>query len=435
MKKSVKVRLLCLIVAIVMLSGAVAAVAFLGSPYEILKKAMLDAMTYRNVTEESIRTVTVNGILIEESKTHYIIGDDSSLSYRFDENGDISGYDYSSRKLNLYDAGIFTDDGAQWHCASANVYDYDSFYRTGSFALFEPEDRNSAQLRFIELLFDVLVGDLKNNVTMTSANGIRHIRGTLTDSQVPELVKAGIDILVEQSGSYYSDISDVSFDGKEYVFERIYIEHDVKTVEVWKKNVRPMTSDELESWHNGTFYENTGKEYWDTTCINGTSYLVEGPAECVSEYRVPVTRADYPNNGDPLEVPIKSLVIDYIHGEAEIDMDGNLLYFDIVVTATATDVFGVVNVIDYKAGARFSDFGTSNPVCPIPGAEQLLTAEYIEKHFGNPRTNVYFTLNEDGSIDAGSVTTFNNALNEKYDIDGMNGSDAAAYATPVGDEE
>ena len=435
MKKSVKVRVLCLIVATVMLGGAVAAAAVLGSPYEILKKALLDAVTSRNVTEESIFTMTVNGVLYEKSINHNVLGDDSSLQYYFDGNGDVNGYNYSSKNLTLTSPGSVTASGVKWLYASVKDNDYYSFYRPDGIALFEPEDRNSAQFRFLELLLDVIVGDLKNNITMTSENEIRYISGTLTESQVPELVKAGIDVLLEESVSYYGDTRDVSFDGNEYIYEQIYIEHDVKTVTVWKENVRSMASDDLESWRNGTFYDNTDKVYWGTTYINGATYLSEGPAERVDEYSVPVTRDDYPDNGDPLEIPMRSIVVDYVHGEAEIDRNGNLLYLDAGATFIATDIFGVVNVVEFKVNLRFSDIGTSNPACPVPGAEQLLTAEYMKKHFGDPRMQVYFTLNEDGSINAGSVTDSIYTRDRSDDIDDMTGTNATVDVESAGYEE
>ena len=107
MRKSVKIRIICLITATVVLSGAVFAAAVMGSPYETIKNALLDAVTYRNATAETYMTMSVNGILTEESKTYGIQGDSSSLSYSFDENGDKTGFHYSSNRLylhNLYPA-------------------------------------------------------------------------------------------------------------------------------------------------------------------------------------------------------------------------------------------------------------------------------------------------------------------------------------------
>ena len=409
MKKSIKVRVICLIVAAVVLSGAVAAAAVMGSPYDTLKRALLDALTYRNVTEETHASILVNGVPIEESRAHNILGDDSSISYVFGTDGNITGYYYRSNGLYVYPEFISLKNGVdtQWLRADVNPYRRYNSYSGGGLAMFSREDRNSAKMRFFELLADALIGDLKNNITMTSENGIRYVQGTLTGSQVPELAKAGIDALIEQSnGRYFGDTHYVSFDGEEYVYERISIERGMKTVATWKQSVRSMTPDEQESWFNGTFFDNIQNSmFWGTTNINGNEYIVTAEDTLVDEYTVPATRTDYGYISNPLELPMKSLVIDYIHGEAEIDADGNLLYIDLSGTVTVTSIFGDANTTDLKYTARFSDIGTSNPSCPIPGAEELLTPKYMKTNFGSENISVYFTLNSDGSINASSITT------------------------------
>jgi len=409
MKKSVKIRVICLITAALMLGSAMTVAAFLGSPYETLKKSLLDALTTRNVTEEGRFTLSVNGVVLEETKFHNIQGDDRFLNYYYYLNGDIEGFHYSTNGLSIYSTEALMwgdiDRDTEWYSADVHPeYDYYPF-RGSRFSMFNPDDRNSAQMRFMELLADALVGDLKNNITMTSENGNRYISGTLTETQVPELAKAGIDMLVEQSSRYYGNFRDVSFNGSEYVFERISIERGMKTVSRWEKNVRAMTPEESEAWEDGTFFINNDYDFWGTVDIDGNTYFAEGPERLVNEYKAPATRADYGTRDNPFELPMQSIVVNYIHGEAEVDMDGNLLYVDASGTLTVTNIFGEVSVVELKATIRFSDIGTSDPDCPIPGAEQLLTPDYVKTHFGSSAMNVYFSLNEDGSIDAGSITT------------------------------
>ena len=422
MKKSVKVRVICLIVAAMMLGSAVAVAAVLGSPYETLKRAVLDALTERNVTEEIHATLTVNDKLIEESRSYRVNGDDSSISNIFDKYGNVENVRYTSSGLDIFPQQIKSYDGIAWY--SAYVYPRrDNYYRRNEFNMFTAEDRSSAQMRFMELAADALIGDLKNNVTMTSENGIRYVQGTLTESQVPELAKAGIDMLIEQSGGYYGRQHDISFDGREYVYEHVSIERGMKTVRRWKQNVRPMTDEETKAWENGYFHElyASSDYYFGITYIADEAYIPEEPEEFVNEYKAPATRADYYDNGNPLDLPMQSLVINYVHGEAEIDMKGNLLSCNVSATATITDIFGEVSVLELKASARFSDIGTSNPVCHIPGATQLLTSQYLKERFGYDNMHVYFTLNEDGSINESSITTthpgdkYGNRLEYTYD--------------------
>ena len=412
MKKSVAIRALCLVVASVVLSGAVAAAAFMGSPYEILKRAILDGMSSLNATVEGQMTVTVDGEIQQTQKSYVISGDDGYLNYYFDENGDQSGYYYSANGLEILPS-YTAEDGTQWYFANVVPKDNVNVYRGGGSALIGPgmitsETRNSAQMRFIELAIDLLVGDLKNNITMSSDDGIRKIHGTLTESQIPELAKAGIDMLVEQSsGGYYWDQREISLNGNERVYEDIRITNGEKTITTWKQSIRPMTSEEKKAWENGTYniqtYDNDG--YFDVVFINDHPYALTEPPERISEKTVPAVRADYENRG-PLDIPMKSLTVNYLHGEAEVDADGNLLYIDVGGSATLTDIFGETSEVEIRADARFSDIGASNFACPIPGAEQLLTPDYMKAHFGiEYYVGLYFTLNPDGSINADSVTT------------------------------
>ena len=409
MKKSVKVRVICLVVASAMLSFAVAAAAVMGSPYETLKRALLDALTTRNVTEVTNMTLTVDGAQVQTSRSRSIIGDDASLNYLFDADGNEIGYYYRSAGLAIDNIGYSMGEGVgndeDWY--SADVYPADEFYRSrsGGITMFSADERGSARMRFLELLADALIGDLKNNVTMTSENGVRYISGTLTESQVPEIAKAGIDVIIEQSGRYYGSSNDISFDGNEYVYEHINLDRDKKSVTTWKQHVRAMTAEELEAWEDGTFYDVVDGDYWGTTYIGGINYISLGHPELVGEYVTTATRSDYMYNNNPLDLPMQSLVINYIHGEAQVDADGNLLQIEVSATATVTDIFGDVSVFDLKADARYSDIGTSSSACPIPGAERILTVDHMKERFGMERVHVYFTLNDDGGINVDSITT------------------------------
>ena len=413
MKRSIKIRVTCLVVAAMVLAGAVTVAAVLGSPYETLKNAVFDALAYRNATVEGEVTLTVDGEVLETTKINYINGDDASLQYFFDEDGNQNGFRYTSDGLNIYPS--HESDGKSWYWA--NVYppnewhDGKHFRANGDhgFAVFNEVNRNSAQVRFIELAIDALVGDLKNNITMTAENGGRLVSGTLTENQVPELVKAGIDMLVEQANDYYSDNRDISFDGREYIYENVVIKRETKTVSRWKNTVRSMTDEEHEAWLDGTIYLRMGDfDRWGVVYIEDSLYILTEPSELIDEYTAPVTRADFEvfEDRDPWSLPVKSVVINYMHMEAKIDADGNLQAVDVSGTATVTDIFGDTHIFEIKGTVRFTDIGTSKPVCPIPGAEQLLTPENmkIRLRADSMRNVVYFTLNEDGSIDADSIT-------------------------------
>ena len=405
MKKSVKIRVFSLVIAAVLLGGALTVAAVMGSPYETLKKALLNATTYRNVTVENWANIAINGETYETQKTSSVNGDGATLSYYF-ENGEPS-YSYYSGSLNIYRSYV-GEDQTQWYSAyvqspTINSYSNTLPYRIGWVPALTPEDLGSAQMRFAELAVDALVGDLKNNFIMDSTNGIRKISATLTEAQIPELAKAGLDVLVEQSGNWYYDWKNVLVDG-EYVQEQITIKNGTKTVRAYKQAVRPMTAEEQVNWDNGELYV-WGDDYYDVVWIDGIWYIAQSPQELAETYTAPVTREDFDKTDDPLSIPMQSLTINYLHGEAEVDSDGNLLSIDFEAKATIVNVLGDINVVEFNGGMNFSEIGTSEAVCPIPGAEQLLTSDYMQANFGCYFGTVYFKLNADGSINAASVTT------------------------------
>ena len=432
MKRSVKVRVMCLLISAVVLGGAVTAAAIMGSPYDTLKKATLDALTTRNATIETHATFKVNGVLLEEERSYIVQGDKSYMSYNLSDNGERNNFFFATDGFHI-SAMSWLDDEVDWYSASVQSvtgYYYDGYnsYGYNSFALFRPEDRDSAQMRFMELLLDLVVGDLKNNISMTSENGIRTIRGAFTESQIPEIAKAGIDLLIEQSGSYYFMVEEISFDGKERVYKEIRINRGEKSIITWKQPIRPMTEKEQEAWDNGTFWDEYNSvqfggpkvmldgdygesevyefSHFDIVFLNDTHYIGISPPEMVStQSNLSISREDFPNVSNPLNFPMKSLNINSVRGEAKVDTNGNLLFLDITGVATIVDIFGDRHNIEVRYTVNITDIGISSPVCPIPGAERFFTSENMKTLVGSEHAYVYFKLNADGTIDTESVTT------------------------------
>ena len=403
MKKSVKIRVISLIISAVVLCGAITVTAITGSPYETLKNALFNAITYKNATVEGSMTLAVNGIVMQEDKAYYIIGDNSTMNWYFYQDGNFSGYTYSSNALSV-SPSYTGNDGTQWYQAGIrpqNDYDY---YRYSSIGMMTLEDRNSTEIRFLELLADTLIGDLKSNITMSTSNGIRTIRGTLTGSQVPELFKAGLDLIAEQSTGYYYNTRDVSLNDEEYTYEQIRITRGNKTTMTWKQPIRPLTEEEKEALTDGSIYSMNQSIMYGLSHVGDTVFMNTGNGELISEHTVPASRSDY-RDTDTLRMPMKSIAVNYLKGEAEVDRSGNLISLVGSAFISCVDIFDGKHDIEVQFQVSFSDIGTSDPACPIPGAEQILTSDYAKKHFGNEYLRVYFTLNNDGSIDTDSITT------------------------------
>jgi hypothetical protein len=407
------IRVSCLVIALVVLAGALTVAALNGSPYETLKQSLLRALTYRNVTLQGGATVSVNGTVLQSSRMHEVSADNGQISYSFDNQGNPSSVYYYAPGLNLY-PNYLTEDGTQWY--SASISPADEYYpRSGGFGRqfgIDEEDLGTAQARFIELLVDAMVGDLKNNVTMTTDDsGIRHIGGTVTESQLPELVRAGLDMAVEQNnngGNRYRQ-REISFDPAtgERVWEEIEIYDRQITTRTFAQTVRPMTAEEHDALNSGKHSLVDAGHGW--VYLNDTEHINLDAQRQIGETTRPAERLDYdpdPSIGDPITaVPLQSLTLDYLHGEADVDPSGNLLAVNGNATVTILDIFGVVSTLEFNVDLSFSDINATSVSCPIPGADTLLTSNYALSRFGDEYAHVYFTLNPDGTVNESSVTS------------------------------
>ena len=310
MRRKISTRLICLIISGVMLTGALTVAAINGSPYETLKNAIFNVLSYDSFVMEGEFTLILNGEIEEIDNVRVVVSENGSLEL----DDDFLSLTYNDIRFGR----AYRGSGAQWY--SARV---DTWSNSHPFSGITTEDRNSAQGQFIELFVDIMVGDLKNNMYMTTNDGIRTISGAITHNQLPELVRLGIEMVVEQS----------------------------------------------RSWHGGDYG----------------------------------TRDDF-RHSHPMDMPIRSLTFDHIGGEAEVDNMGNLLFINANAKATVVNVFGDINTFEFDITMRFSEIGTAVIDHPFAAATAFLTPEFIEDAFGRSHATLYFTLNEDGSVNRDSLT-------------------------------
>ena len=222
MRKSITIRIICLTIAGSVLMGALAVSAINGSPYEVLKNAFFGIVFEENITVEGVFTVHLNGELTMEDRGRDITTENTSLF--FDDNG---------WRFFLYDApgvilrsSVTTVDGVQWYYAEVTH----SIRRGGVdfFGLSTPEGRHSNSIRFAELLVDLVVGDLRNNITMSNKeNGIRRVSGTVTENQLPEIVRVFIDMVVEEGFNHGGLFQDIVYPIQSVSIDKIYGTGDV----------------------------------------------------------------------------------------------------------------------------------------------------------------------------------------------------------------
>jgi hypothetical protein len=429
MKKILSVRVVCLFIALMMLSGARAFAAVMGSPYEVLRDSVLDALTFRNVTMEGTFRVELNGEIIEHQRIHSIVGDYSYLEWRFDELGNTTSFSFGNEYFNLNPRYLFLDtNDLEWHMAVLNR-NLSRYWTTGSdLQIFTQEDINSPEMRFSLLVLDALIGDLRKNISMSSSGGVRTIRCSLTENQIPELVRAGIDmLLLEHNDRFVLTRWTSSFDGNYFIEERTFSNGDMIEIITLRTPARRLTPDEEQMWDDGTLWDEILR-----TNHYGASFVRDediplintGYTEFFSESSIPATREHFVRlNNNPFDFPLRDLTINHVRGEASVDLNGSLLDININAGITITNIFGDIDRIDMTYTGQFTDRGTSIPVSPIPNIEQILTFENMYARFGYSPFEVYFTLNSDGTINMDGLFTHSHfiesvvTVEDVYEID------------------
>jgi len=205
-EKRISTRAACLVIVAIMLVGVLTVSAINGSPYENLKNAAINALFYENFTLESEFIARVDGQLYERSWSRQYHGHGA----RF-EISEIQRYSFGEEIVALpiresmsFNSGSlsinpqFSTCDTQWYRVLASVPFRTAERQSIGYDIFGAAGRNSNYLRLAELVVDLFVGDLKNNLVMTSqSDGTRRISGAITQSQLPEIARIIIDIFVE----------------------------------------------------------------------------------------------------------------------------------------------------------------------------------------------------------------------------------------------
>jgi len=197
MRKKIKARLVCLIVAGVMLVGAVTVAAIEGSPYETLKRAALTALTNENFTVQGEMTISLNGEVYETQRIHYVQTETCFADLARVRRAVEDGFFFSTENLEIYPVLQMTE---LWYAARTTRGNH--FRGAG---LLSAEELDTARFRFMELMIDLMVGDLKNNMFMSSSDGVRRVSGAISHSQLPEIVRLGIYMAIEENLRWYDE--------------------------------------------------------------------------------------------------------------------------------------------------------------------------------------------------------------------------------------
>lgn len=186
--------LACLILGALLLSGSALANYDNASGYTKLKNGMLNMMTVENFSVDANYSLKFNGTELDSMQTEY----------KYDRNGSTSAY---TKTLDSYGSSeMWTQDGFNishyndtYSVHTAPSKGFNDSYLSGT-----GEDKNTTDkvVNFAELLCDTLVGDLKNNFVLVSAeNGVSTYQIDLSKEQIPELIQSGLSVLFGTSSN------------------------------------------------------------------------------------------------------------------------------------------------------------------------------------------------------------------------------------------
>jgi len=236
-KKRYLKTFVCLILGAVLLSGSAFANYENASGYTKLKNGMLNMMTVENFSADAKFTLNYNGNELTSQQ----------VAYQYDRSGSTSEYTKSFGSDGSGETWI--QDGFNISHFSNDIYSYTVYnaYSKGfndSYLTGTEEERSMTDktVNFAELLCDTLVGDLKNNFVLVSAeNGISTYQINLSKEQIPELIQSGLSLIFGRySYSNYGyicyenpDNENMTDEGELSRYEKafeVYQEHDSQGV-------------------------------------------------------------------------------------------------------------------------------------------------------------------------------------------------------------
>lgn len=333
MKRSFFIRMIALAASIALLAGALVVAAVSGSPYETLKDAIMNLGELKNHSLSTSMTATLDGVV---TGTEYTYDEYVDGKYSLSENDGYVNYRTKTGSLTLYgdsrEGSFYTNGGEQNLYSPANRFDL--------------SDEDPRYVRLAEMAIDMLVGDLKNNISMTQTGEMRHISGTLTASQIPEIYNLAFDILMSEAGGSYIHISDAldmsTFDAvaKTIVRTEKYISGSSVNERTYEYELHEFTNEgnQLDSYQLNEIMN--GSTDYGIYYINGAFYELWN-SRYISSTETPLDEATYLAYADMYDLPpIKAAKISYVHGEADVDNDGLIRSVKGSISVSFTDIFG-----------------------------------------------------------------------------------------------
>jgi len=222
-----------------MLSAAAFANYSTSNGYDVLKKSILATKDYNNATVSLVMSAAHNDreftraeALYEVDGPNHMSSSKSDVTYDTALIADRSAGSEPDGSGFITDSSLNITDGTKYYYKSSDtkkgdylfMHNYADSYgalneETGLWGI-SKDDSNEADkvIRFVELLTDTVVGDLKNSVICTESDDEHTTYSmTLNGVQIPEVINAGANlmytILMDEVIGVNKDVIDIGEDG------------------------------------------------------------------------------------------------------------------------------------------------------------------------------------------------------------------------------
>lgn len=238
-KKKRTTALVSLAAGICVFAGAAFANYTTSGGYSVYKKAIIGALGTENYTMEARVSMDIDGAPIAEAYTKEMYAKDGDANlYREEKSsyaGGEAGYDTSTYmqdniQINIYkhpetgkiETSLYDSEEEKEHYDPSN-------YTALSGGIDMSRETDQKMVRFIELLADTFMGDLKNNFVYVSGDDqSKDYEMVLDGMQVPEFVNAGLSAMFSgMSSSEYNQDDPTLALGKDPVVRSAYTKFSV----------------------------------------------------------------------------------------------------------------------------------------------------------------------------------------------------------------
>lgn len=360
----------CLVIGVIVLTTAAVANFENANGYTAYKDALKNMLYIDNFTGNLTMEILYNGEVRYASSNQYMLANGAQVE-EYSANSESEGSrQYSNQSWTVKNPNpVNQDRGYLDYSLNNNVWNINASTGSGWLSNIDRKDSMAKTLRFVELLADTFVGDLKNNFVLTSeSDGVKTYQIVLSGSQLPEYVSAGISML-------YS-------------------------TEKYQENGIVVYANDLKV--KGEPYDKAQTDAWALLEKNQYKGVVFVQADGTLQY---FATSDLYYNSDYAELELDSMesifrtmstepTIESAKCFLTLDPNGRLLSNTLEGTVLITDRKGNINTMTVRIHADLSDYGTTVIEMPV-----ITDNDTVYDYSQSSETNQYsYTVTENGVV-------------------------------------